>query len=294
MSTTFTTPRPHIHRRGKAGPEWGRNALVLTGTVIIALLVLTAVLAPWIAPRSVSDQDLSRRLAPPSAENLLGCDELGRDILSRLAYGSRVSLKVGLSVVLISGCLGMFIGMISGFYGGLLDELLMRVIDILLAFPGILLAIALVAVLGPGLNHVILALCLIGWVGYARLARGQTLQVKELDFVTAARAQGSSPLRLIFRHVAPNILGPMIVQATLGMAGAILAEAGLSFLGLGVVPPEPSWGSMLNTGCSHLSTAPHLTLFPGLAIMLVVLGFNFIGDGLRDVLDPKMKKSRRQ
>jgi peptide/nickel transport system permease protein len=140
---------------------------------------------------------------------------------------------------------------------------------------------------------VILALCLIGWVGYARLARGQTLKVRELDFVTAARAQGSGPLRMIFRHIARNILGPMIVQATLGMAGAILAEAGLSFLGLGVVPPEPSWGAMLNTGCSHLSTAPHLTLFPGLAIMLVVLGFNFLGDGLRDMLDPKLKKSRR-
>ncbi len=253
--------------------------------------MLTAALAPWLAPRSVSDQDLSRRLSPPSTENLLGCDELGRDILSRLVHGSRISLKVALWVVLVSGSLGLVIGMISGYFGGLVDELLMRLIDILLAFPGILLAIAMVAVLGPGLNHVIIALCLIGWVGYARLTRGQTLQVKELDFVTAARAQGSGPLRLIFRHVAPNILGPVNVQATLGMAGAILAEAGLSFLGLGVVPPQPSWGSMLNTGCSHLSTAPHLTLIPGLAIMLVVLGFNFLGDGLRDVLDPKLKKS---
>ncbi len=269
----------------------GRNSLAFTGAAIILLLILTAALAPWLAPRSVSDQDLSSRLSPPSTENLLGCDELGRDILSRLVHGSRISLKVALWVVLISGSLGLVIGMISGYFGGLVDELLMRLIDILLAFPGILLAIAMVAVLGPGLNHVIIALCLIGWVGYARLARGQTLQVKELDFVTATRAQGSGPLRLIFRHVAPNIIGPVIVQATLGMAGAILAEAGLSFLGLGVVPPQPSWGSMLNTGCSHLSTAPHLTLIPGLAIMLVVLGFNFLGDGLRDVLDPKLKKS---
>ncbi len=290
MSTPVNTLRHRTSAPGRPGPARGRNPLVITGGLIIALLVLTAVLAPWLAPRSVSEQDLSRRLSPPTPENLLGCDELGRDMLSRLIYGSRVSLKVGLLVVLISGCLGLVIGMISGYFGGLLDEMLMRLIDILLAFPGILLAIALVAVLGPGLNHVILALCLIGWVGYARLARGQTLKVRELDFVTAARAQGSGPLRLIFRHVAPNILGPMIVQATLGMAGAILAEAGLSFLGLGVVPPEPSWGSMLNTGCSHLSTAPHLTLFPGLAIMLVVLGLNFLGDGLRDVLDPKLKK----
>lgn len=293
MSTVITTPGHSTRADGRKRLTAGRNALVITGGVIIALLVITAALAPWLAPRSVSDQDLSRRLAAPSAQSLLGCDELGRDILSRLIYGSRVSLKVGLTVVFISGFLGMVIGMLSGFFGGLVDELLMRLIDILLAFPGILLAIALVAVLGPGLNHVILALCLIGWVGYARLARGQTLLVKELDFVTAARAQGGGPLRLIFRHVAPNILGPMIVQATLGMAGAILAEAGLSFLGLGVVPPEPSWGSMLNTGCSHLSTAPHLTLFPGLAIMLVVLGFNFLGDGLRDMLDPKLKKSRK-
>ena len=293
MSTVITTPGHSTRADGRKRLTAGRNALVITGGVIIALLVITAALAPWLAPRSVSDQDLSRRLAAPSAQSLLGCDELGRDILSRLIYGSRVSLKVGLTVVFISGFLGMVIGMLSGFFGGLVDELLMRLIDILLAFPGILLAIALVAVLGPGLNHVILALCLIGWVGYARLARGQTLLVKELDFVTAARAQGGGPLRLIFRHVAPNILGPMIVQATLGMAGAILAEAGLSFLGLGMVPPEPSWGSMLNTGCSHLSTAPHLTLFPGLAIMLVVLGFNFLGDGLRDMLDPKLKKSRK-
>jgi peptide/nickel transport system permease protein len=268
----------------------GKPVLAAVGAAIIAVLVVTALLAPWLAPRSVSDQELPRRLDPPSAERPLGCDELGRDILSRMIHGSRISLRVGLSVVLISGGLGLLIGMISGYCGGLVDELLMRLIDILLAFPGILLAIAMVAVLGPGLNHVIIALCLIGWVGYARLARGQTLLVKELDFVTAARAQGCGPLRLMFRHVAPNILGPVIVQATLGMAGAILAEAGLSFLGLGVVPPAPSWGAMLNTGCSHLSTAPHLTLFPGLAIMLVVLGFNFLGDGLRDVLDPKLKK----
>jgi len=273
-------------RTGTAKP-----VLAVVGTVIVAGLVLTALLAPWLAPRPVSEQELPRRLDPPSADRPLGCDELGRDILSRLIHGSRISLRVGFSVVLIAGCLGLVIGMVSGYCGGLVDELLMRLIDILLAFPGILLAIAMVAVLGPGLNHVILALCLIGWVGYARLARGQTLLVKELDFITAARAQGCGPLRLIFRHVAPNILGPVIVQATLGMAGAVLAEAGLSFLGLGVVAPSPSWGAMLNTGCSHLSTAPHLTLFPGLAIMLAVLGFNFLGDGLRDVLDPKLKQS---
>jgi len=172
MSTAITRPGNRTRAPGRTGTAWGRNTLVITGSVIIALLVITAALAPWLAPRSASDQDLSRRLAAPSAQNLLGCDELGRDILSRLIYGSRVSLKVGLSVVLISGCLGMVIGLLSGFLGGLVDELLMRVIDILLAFPGILLAIALVAVLGPGLNHVILALCFSGWVGYARLARG--------------------------------------------------------------------------------------------------------------------------
>jgi peptide/nickel transport system permease protein len=189
--------------------------------------------------------------------------------------------------VSISLLIGLTIGSISGYYGGFVDELFMRVVDILMAFPGILLAIAMVAVLGPSLNHVILALCLIGWVGYARLVRGQVLYVRELEYVTAAHALGASPARIITCHLIPNLIAPVIVEATFGMAGAILAEASLSFLGLGVQPPTPSWGAMLNEGREFLLFAPHATTFPGLAIMLVVLGFNFLGDGLRDYLDVK-------
>jgi peptide/nickel transport system permease protein len=204
-----------------------------------------------------------------------------------MIMGSRVSLKVGFSVVFFSVTFGLIIGSIAGYFGGIIEELIMRLIDILLAFPGILLAIALVSVLGPSLNNVIFSLSLISWVGYARLVRGQILKIRELDFVQAARAVGAGPVRVMIRHYTPNLAAPLLVQATLGMAGAIIAEAGLSFLGLGVQPPASSWGSMLNNGADFITTAPYLTFFPGLAIMLVVLSLNFLGDGLRDILDPK-------
>lgn len=259
---------------------------IWVGLALVAVMLLVAVIGPWLAPRDPHSQDLARRLESPSVEHPLGLDELGRDMLSRLIYGARVSVMVGLAVVLISGSIGTLVGAISGYVGGRIDALLMRATDLFLAFPGILLAIALVAVLGPALEHVVLALVVIGWVGYARLVRGQVLQIREQEFVIAARAQGVRASRILLRHILPNVLPLLVVQASLGMAAAILAEASLSFLGLGIQPPTASWGAMINAGRSHLLDAPHLTLFPGLAILLTVMGLNFLGDGLVDVLDP--------
>lgn len=264
-----------------------KNKLALVGAAIVAGLILVAMFADFIAPYDPLEQNIILKLKPPSKAHWLGQDPLGRDMLSRIMYGSRISLKVGIATVSISLTIGLMIGSISGYYGGVVDDIFMRVVDILMAFPGILLAIAMVAVLGPDLNHVILALCLIGWVGYARLVRGQVLYVRELEYVTAAQALGASSARVIAVHIIPNLIAPVIVEATFGMAGAILAEASLSFLGLGVQPPTPSWGAMLNEGRQYLLIAPHTTTFPGIAIMLVVLGFNFLGDGLRDYLDVK-------
>jgi peptide/nickel transport system permease protein len=264
-----------------------KNKLALVGALTIFILIVTAVFAEFIAPYDPLKQSIEEGLVPPGQEHWFGQDKLGRDMLSRVIYGSRISLRVGISTVSISLLVGLTIGSISGYYGGLVDEVFMRIVDILMAFPGILLAIAMVAVLGPSLNHVILALCLIGWVGYARLVRGQVLYLRELEYVAAAHALGASPARIITLHIVPNLIAPVIVEATFGMAGAILAEASLSFLGLGVQPPTPSWGSMLNEGRQFLLIASHTTTFPGLAIMLVVLGFNFLGDGLRDYLDVK-------
>lgn len=257
------------------------------GAGIVAVAVLAALVGPIVAPFDSAAQDLSQRLTGPSAQHWFGLDELGRDILSRVLAGARISLLVGVVVVSVSSTVGIAVGAVAGYFGGRVDELLSRVIDILMAFPGLLLAIAMVAVLGPSLFNVVFALSLIGWVGYARLVRGQVLRARELEFVQAARALGASTPRVLIRHVIPTALPAVTVQATLGMGGAILAEASLSFLGLGVQPPTPSWGTMLNYGRIHLLDAPHLTIFPGLAIAVLVLGFNFLGDGLRDALDPK-------
>jgi len=265
----------------------GKNKFAMLGGAIIVVLLLTAIFAPQLAPYDPLEQHIIEVLSKPSTAHWFGQDKLGRDLLSRIVYGSRISLRVGLFTVSISLLIGVTVGSVSGYYGGVLDELFMRIVDILMAFPGILLAIAMVAVLGPNLNHVILALCLIGWVGYARLVRGQVLYLRELEYVTAAQALGAKPRRIILFHLLPNVIAPVIVEATFGMAGAILAEASLSFLGLGAQPPTPSWGSMLNEGREFLLLAPHHTTFPGLAIMVVVLGFNFLGDGLRDSFDVK-------
>ena len=270
-----------------------KNFAFTSGLILTLLLVLAALAAPLLATHDPNLQDTSRRLEAPSNEHILGLDDLGRDVYSRIVYGARVSLRVGFSVVLAASLIGVTLGAISGYFGGLADVLVMRLCDILLAFPGILLAIALVAVLGPNLINVILALSIIGWVGYARLVRGQVLKVREMEYVTAAKALGAKSPRVIVKHVLPNVINPVIVMATLGLAGAILAEAALSFLGLGVQPPTPSWGAMLTSGRRYLGLANHLAIFPGAAIMLAVMGLNFLGDGLIDALDPKYRKEIR-
>jgi len=257
------------------------------GAFIVLITAAAALVGPWLLPADPFFQDLPGRLAGPSWAHPLGLDELGRDLFARLVLGARVSMFVGLVVVGVSATVGSIIGGIAGYAGGWIDMALGRLMDVLMAFPGILLAIALVAVLGPSLEHVVLALVTIGWVGYARLVRGQVLKVRELDYVQAARASGAPVVRLLALHVLPATFSAVSVQATLGMAGAIIAEASLSFLGLGVQPPTPSWGTMLDAGRAHLFDAPHLTIVPGVAIALLVLGFNFAGDALRDRLDPR-------
>jgi peptide/nickel transport system permease protein len=267
-----------------------RNPLAAAGVVLVVLFVACAVLAPWIAPRNPSHIDLAGRLATSSPDHWFGTDELGRDILSRIIFGARISLIVGSSVVSLSLLLGLIVGSVAGFYGGIADRIInIVVMNAFLSFPGILLAIAFVAFRGPGLFNLVLALSLGGWIGYARLVRAQVLAVREREFVEAARALGGSDVRILVRHILPNILQPVIVQTAIGMAGAILAEATMSFLGLGVPPPTASWGSMLNDARSHLFDAPHLVFFPAAAVMLAVLSFNFIGDALRDVLDPRSR-----
>ncbi len=252
------------------------------GAAIIVLLLFAALLAPAIAPHNPLRQDLANDLIAHSADHWLGTDKLGRDILSRTLYGARISLTVGAATVTLSLAIGLIIGSLAGYCGGWIDLLLMRLVDILLAFPGILLAIAFTAVLGPGLDHVILALCLIGWTSYARLVRGEIIALREREFIQAARALGGSPKRVIARHLLPNLLAPLLIQATFGLAAAIIAEGSLSFLGLGVEPPTPSWGSMLNDGRQFLLVAPHLTTYPGLAIMITVFALNLVGDGLQE------------
>jgi peptide/nickel transport system permease protein len=266
------------------------NPLAAIGVVLVTLFVICALFAPWIAPQDPAHIDLPTRLSPPSASHWCGTDEVGRDIFSRLIYGSRISMLVGSCVVALSLALGLIIGSVAGYYGGGIDRFVNVVLmNAFLSFPGILLAIAFVAFRGPGIFNLIFALSLGGWVGYARLVRGQVLAAREREFVEAARALGASDLRVIVRHILPNIIQPVIVQAAIGMAGAILAEATMSFLGLGVPPPTASWGTMLNDGRAHLFDAPHLVIFPALAVMLAVLSFNFIGDALRDFLDPRSR-----
>jgi len=266
------------------------NPLATVGVVLVVLFFLCAIFAPWLAPFDPAQIDLPSRLIPPTHAHWCGTDELGRDICSRLIYGARISMLVGSSVVFASLGIGLIIGSIAGYYGGGIDRFVNVVLmNAFLSFPGILLAIAFVAFRGPGIFNLVLALSLGGWVGYARLVRAQVLATREREFVEAARALGASDLRVIVRHILPNIIQPVIVQAAIGMAGAILAEATMSFLGLGVPPPTASWGTMLNDARAHLFDAQHLVLFPAIAVMLAVLSFNFIGDALRDLLDPRSR-----
>jgi len=266
------------------------NPLAATGVILVILFLIFALFAPWIAPQDPAAIHLPDRLDPPSHAHWFGTDELGRDILSRIISGARISMLVGGSVVVASLSIGLIIGSIAGYYGGAIDRFVNVILmNAFLSFPGILIAIAFVAFRGPGIFNLVIALSIGGWVGYARLVRGQVLAAREREFVEAARALGASDLRIIVRHILPNIIQPVVVQAAIGMAGAILAEATMSFLGLGVPPPTASWGTMLNDARAHLFDAPHLVLFPALAVMLAVLSFNFIGDALRDYLDPRSR-----
>ena len=265
-----------------------QNKLAVAGLIIVTGLTFVAIFAPWLAPYDPATQQLMSRLDRTSWQHPFGNDELGRDILSRILLGTRVSMRVAATVVLFSSVVGVLVGGWAGYVGGKLDAFITAVvINSLLAFPGILLVIALVAFLGPGLDRMIFALTITGWVGFARMARGQVLKVKALEFVEAARALGASNLRIFISHILPNIVQPVLIQASIGMAVAILAEASLSFLGLGITPPAPSWGAMLNDARIHLFDAPHMVIFPSAALVMTVLSFNFLGDALRDWLDPK-------
>jgi peptide/nickel transport system permease protein len=266
------------------------NPLATAGAVLVVVFLACALLAPLLAPYDPAFIDLPARLQGPSSTHWFGTDELGRDVLSRIIHGARISMLVGISVVALSLFGGLIVGSIAGYYGGGIDRFVnVIVMNAFMSFPGILLAIAFVAFLGPGIFNLILALSIGGWVGYARLVRAQVLATREREFVEAARALGASDLRVIIRHILPNIIQPVIVQAAIGMAGAVLAEATMSFLGLGVPPPTASWGSMLNEARAHLFDSPYLVMFPAGAVMLAVLSFNFIGDALRDVLDPRSR-----
>jgi peptide/nickel transport system permease protein len=266
-----------------------RNRAATIGGVIVLLFVIVAILAPLIAPHDPNEGDLTKRLTPPNRENLLGTDALGRDLLSRVIYGARISLQIQVVSVVIALLIGTLLGMVGGYYGGKFDHLIMRLMDILLAFPGIFLAISIIAVLGPGLLNLMLAAGIYSVPQFARIVRGSILTLKEKEFVEAARAVGESDLNILFRYLLPNSMAPIIIQTTLRMATVLLTASGLSFLGLGVQPPMAEWGAMLSNARAYIVTAPHVATVPGLAIMLVVMGFNLFGDGLRDSLDPRLR-----
>ncbi|MDD2205731.1 MAG: nickel transporter permease [Aminobacterium sp.] len=267
-----------------------KNRLAMFGLTIVVLLFITALFADFIAPYSYAKQHLSDAFQAPNSKYILGTDEFGRDIFSRIVYGSRISLQVGFIAVGLAVVVGGFLGAVSGFYGGKIDNLIMRAMDILLSIPQILLAIAIAASLGPGLFNLMIAVGISSIPSYARIVRSAVLSIRNQEFVEAAKAMGSSDFRIIMKHILPNSMAPIIVQATLGVAFAILTAAGLSFIGLGIQPPMPEWGAMLSGGRGYIRDYPYMTLFPGLAIMITILALNFLGDGLRDALDPKLKR----
>lgn len=274
---------------------FGHSPLAMAALAVLVLFVIVGTFAPLFAPQDPNAQDLAARLQPPLSEgHLLGTDGLGRDVLSRLIYGSRISLLVGFTAVLLSAALGIVVGLVSGYVGGWVDSLFMRIVDAWLAFPFLLLAIAIVAVLGRGLNNIVIALVITGWVLYARLVRGETLSLREREFVLSARGLGANPISIMFRHILPNCMAPILVVATLEIGVVIVTEASLSFLGLGAAASEPSWGGMLSDGRAYLTRAWWLATLPGLAIFAVVLAVNILGDGLRDALDPRHESIRRE
>ena len=266
------------------------DKLAVTGAIIILSFMIIAIIAPYITPYDPVELDLENRLTSPDRNHLMGTDNLGRDVLSRIICGARVSLGMATVVVVIVMLLGLAMGTTAGYFGGVIDGIIMRLVDVLLAFPNIILALVIAGILGPSLINVMIALAVVWWVGYARLIRGSVLSVKEKEFVEAARAMGCTDSYIAIRHILPNVLSPVIVLATLDMGHIILSIAALSFLGLGAQPPIPEWGTMLNEGRPFMETAPHLMIFPGLMIMITVLAFNFLGDGLRDALDPRMNE----
>ncbi|GHU79907.1 peptide ABC transporter permease [Clostridia bacterium] len=266
-----------------------RNKMAVFGLVIIILLILMALFAPLIAPYGFDDQVPERGLQPPNSQFIFGTDKFGRDIFSRIVYGSRVSLQVGLIAVAVALVSGGLLGAVAGFFGGKTDSIIMRIVDVLMAIPGMLLAIAIAASLGPGLRNMMIAIGVGSAPGYARVTRASVMSVKDNEFVEAATAIGASNLRIVFRHIIPNSLAPLIVQATLGVAGAIISCATLSFLGLGIQPPQPEWGEMLSSARQYLRTNDYMAIFPGLFIMITVYALNVMGDGIRDAIDPRLK-----
>lgn len=290
----LTDPSPTSRRQAKLGQMWlawlriRRNRLAMAGLIIVAILLLTAVFAPWIAPHDPFVQNLGNRLKPPGTPGyILGTDDFGRDILSRIIYGSRITLYIIALVAVTAPVLGLLIGTVAGYFGGWIDAVLMRLTDIFLAFPRLILALALVAVLGPGIENAVLAIALTAWPPYARVARAETLTIRNSDYIAAIRLQGAGAPRIILGHVVPMCLPSVIIRVTLDMAGVILIAAGLGFLGLGVQPPQPEWGLMISSGRKFLFEQWWVATMPGLAIFIVSLGFNLLGDGLRDVLDPR-------
>ena len=267
-----------------------RHGMFLTGLTIVLIMSILALLAPWIAPYDPASLNLDQILMPPSPDHLLGTDELGRDVFSRLLYGARVSLWVGFVAVGISTAIGIVLGLASGYFGGWTDELIMRGVDVMLCFPSFFLILAVIAFLEPSLTNIMMVIGLTSWMGVARLVRAETLSLRERDYIAASRLAGASTSRLLFVHILPNALAPVLVSATLGVAGAILVESSLSFLGLGVQPPDASWGNMLMDGKNTLEIAPWLSLYPGLAILITVLGYNLLGESLRDMLDPRLRE----
>ncbi len=264
-----------------------RNTLIFVGGFIVFFILLVAIFAPWIATHDPNIMSLENRYQPPSAEHIFGLDQDGSDVFSKVVYGSRISFYVAISVVSICLIIGLIIGSLAGYIGGRVDQYFMRFVDMLYAFPGFLLAISLVAVLGPSVHNLILAMCATGWATYARLVRAEVLHLKSKEYVQSAKALGANPIRVVILHIWPNLVGPIVVQSSFAMAGTIISESSLSFLGLGAPPTTPTWGALLNAGRKILIEAPHVSVFPGLAIVLLVLGFNLFGDGLRDYLDPK-------
>lgn len=271
---------------------WGRlkdNRMAMTGLALVLGLFLVSIFAPLLAPYDPNSIDLKQVLMPPSPQHWLGTDTLGRDVLSRIIFGSRVSLKVGFVAVGLATIIGLLVGALAGFYGGVVDQILMRLVDLMLCFPAFFLILAVIAVLEPSIWNIMVVIGLTSWMGVARLVRAEFLSLREREFVAAARALGASDARLIFRHMLPNALAPVMVSATLGVAGAILTESALSFLGLGVQPPTPSWGNILTAGKDNIEIAWWLSFFPGLAILVTVMSYNLLGEGIREAVDPRLK-----